>query len=173
MPRALWLLLGLQLRGWGRFLARNVATLKGALLAIVGLTLIVVWLVPLLLMPRGFGADPGPFLRYGPVGLLAYCIVTTQFSLGERAVYFSPAEVQFLFTGPFGRRQVLVYKVILTLLVALPTGLIMAIAVNIRDTWFPAKFTGMLLVFVLLQLGSMALAMLSESVGARLYNRGR
>ena len=107
MDRALWLLVGLQLRGWLRFLGQNLRTVRGALLALVGVGRV-----------RPLAAD-GPVradghrhrgvqvVRFGPGALLLYCVLNVVFSSHERAIYFSPAEVQFLFTGPFSRRQVL------------------------------------------------------------------
>src|SRR4051812_3664982 len=68
MNRALWLLIRLQLGGWFRYLGRNVRTLKGALLALVGLCVFVPWLGSLFLLPaRDTGAfDPESLRRTGP-----------------------------------------------------------------------------------------------------------
>jgi hypothetical protein len=174
MNRALWLLLGLQMRGWLRFLARRVRTLKGALLALVGLAVFVPWLLTLLLAPGSAGGiAPEAARRYGPAMLLAYCVLNVVFSSGERALYFSPAEVNFLFPGPFGRREVLAYKIALALLVGLPTTLLLALVVRVRDARFLASFVSYLLLYVFLQLFGMALGLLAAAVGARLYTRGR
>ena len=40
--------------------------------------------------------------RYGPLGLCVYCFLQVLLSAGDRAIYYSPAEVNFLFCGPFG-----------------------------------------------------------------------
>ena len=49
MNPALWLLIRLQFGGLVRYLARNVRTVKGALLALVGLLVIFTWLASLIL----------------------------------------------------------------------------------------------------------------------------
>src|SRR5437763_1939581 len=64
MPDALWLLLGLQLRGWLRYLGRSLRTVRGALLAVVGLTVFVSWLLMLLVRPSGGGIAPEDLRRY-------------------------------------------------------------------------------------------------------------
>ena len=43
--------------------------------------------------------------QVGPLMLFAYCLLTVLFASAEQGVSFTPAEVQFLFTGPFSRRQ--------------------------------------------------------------------
>ena len=52
MNAALWLLIGLQVRGWLRYLLRSLRTLKGALLALVGLAVFVPWLLASCPAPR-------------------------------------------------------------------------------------------------------------------------
>src|SRR5262249_43597258 len=91
----------------------------------------------------------------------------------DKALYFSPAEIQFLFSGPFTRRQVLAYKVGLTLLIGLPSSLILCAIIRIQGVWMPALVVGVLLVSMFLQLFSMALALLISALGASLYTRGR
>ena len=50
--------------------------------------------------------------RVGPLLLFAYCALTVLFASAEHGISFTPAEVQFLFSGPFSRRQVLAYKIV-------------------------------------------------------------
>jgi hypothetical protein len=173
---ALWLLIRLQLGGWFRYLGRNVRTLKGALLALVGLAVFISWVFSLLFLPgtRDAGAfEPATLRRTGPALLVLYCVLNVVFSSSEKAIYFSPAEINFLFSGPFSRRSLLVYKIVQTLLVGLPSAVIMTLVLRVRDTWFLASFLGLVLIFVFLQLFSIVLALLASSLGARLYSRGR
>lgn len=174
MNGALWLLIGLQLRGWLRYLLRSLRTVKGALLALVGATVFVPWVATILLTPRQPNGWLGGDLRdTGPALLLLYCFMNVVFSTGERSVYFPPAEVNFLFTGPFGRRQLLAYKIASTLVVSVPTALFMSLAFHIHSSWFAASFVAMLLIVLFMQLFSMAINLLAISVGATLYTRGR
>ncbi|HEY7312991.1 MAG TPA: putative ABC exporter domain-containing protein [Gemmataceae bacterium] len=174
MNRALWLLIGLQLRGWLRYLLRSLRTVKGALLALVGAAVFVPWVMTILFAqdrPRGwFGGD---LRETGPALLLLYCFMNVVFSTGERSIYFPPAEVNFLFTGPFTRRQLLAFKIASTLVVSVPTALFMSLAFHMHSSWFAASFVAMLLMVLFMQLFSMAINLLAISVGARLYTRGR
>src|SRR5207249_4705098 len=55
--------------------------------------------------------------RFGPFTLLFLCFLNLITSSAERAVIpFTPAEVNFLFAGPFRRRQLLGFKLVITLL---------------------------------------------------------
>jgi hypothetical protein len=174
MNAALWLLIGLQVRGWLRYLLRSLRTLKGALLALVGLAVFVPWLLALVLTPRPSDGMLGHDLRdAGPALLLLYCFMNVVFSTGERAIYFPPAEVNLLFPGPFGRRELLGYKIVSTLVISLPTALLMSLMLRAYSSWFTALFAGMLLIVLFMQLFSMTINLLAISVGARLYTRGR
>src|SRR5205823_5377766 len=75
--------------------------------------------------------------------------------------------------GPFGRRQLLGYKIVFTLLVSLPTALFMTFVLQMHARWALAAFVAMLLVVLFMQLFAMVINLLAVSVGARLYTRGR
>ncbi len=105
MNQALWLLLRLQLLGWLRYLGRSMKTVRGALLMLVGLAVFLPWILAVLHLPVGGGVDSTILRRYGPALLLLYCVANVLFSSNEREIYFTPAEVQMLFAGPFGRRK--------------------------------------------------------------------
>jgi hypothetical protein len=177
--RALWMLLGFQLRGWARYLARSLRTVKGAILAVVGILVLGSWLLAVVVSSLGMGGsasagmDPDMVRRYGPVMLLVYCALNVFNASTERGIYFTPGEVNFLFPGPFGRRQLLAYKVASTLIVSTLTALMMALIIRIRGSWFPAAYLGMVLILAFMQLFTMALALVVSTLGASLYSRAR
>jgi hypothetical protein len=174
MNDALWLLIGLQVRGWLRYLLRSLRTVKGAVLGLVGATVFFFWMLAILFAPRQSGGWAADDLRgYGPALLLLYCFMNVVFSTGERAIYFPPAEVIFLFPGPFSRRQLLAYKIASTLVVSLPTALFLTLALRVQASWLPASFTAMLLIVLFMQLFSLTINLIAVGVGARLYTRGR
>jgi hypothetical protein len=174
MNSALWLLIRLQLGGWLRYLLRSLRTIKGAVLALVGFAVFVPWLAAIAFAPRQSNGWLGHDLREaGPALLIFYCFMNVVLSSGERAIYFPPAEVNFLFPGPFGRRELLGYKIVSTLIVSLPTALFMSLALRSYSTWFAASFAGMLLIVLFMQLFGMTINLLAISVGASLYTRGR
>ena len=155
-----------------RYLLRALP-LRGALLVLVGLGVFFPWLLAVLHNPVQGGFAAGRLIHYGPAALLLYCVINLVFSSQERAIYFTPAEVQMLFAGPFGRREVLGYKIVLTLLVSLPATLFISAVVRVRQGWAPAVLTGLFLIAVFMQMFSMVLALLASAVGAHLFSRGR
>lgn len=173
MGGALWLLIGLHAKGWLRFLLRSLRTLKGALLAIVGMLVFLPWLMARLLSAPADGMPHETLLLYGPAFLLIYCLGNVLFSSGERAIYFNPAEVNFLFSGPFGRRQLLGYKIVYSLMVGLPTTLLMALFLHIHAGWFAAAYVGLLEMFVFMQLFAMCVNLIATTLGTQLYTRAR
>jgi hypothetical protein len=171
--RALWFLLGLQLRGWLRFGTRSLKSVKGALLALVGLGVFALWLVSLFLTEGTPAYTREKILEYGPVGLLLYCLLNVVSTSGERAVYFSPGEVNFLFPAPFGRRELLAYKLVLSFIFSLPTTLFMTFVFQIYAHSFTAAFLGLLLTFQFMQLFVIVVNLAASGVGARLFTFGR
>ena len=100
MSRSLCFLLALQVRGWMRNLGRGLRTVKGALVALFGVGFLALWLLSVALTPTS-SIIPEELRRYGPAFFLLYCLLTVILSRGERALYFSPGEVNFL----FGRQE--------------------------------------------------------------------
>src|SRR4029077_2707144 len=90
---------------------RGAKTPRGAIFLIVGVVVFVMWLVPSVMQavyaPR---STPEQVLTYFPLAMLAFCAMSLITTAGERAISFTPAEVDFLFPGPFSRRQLLGYK---------------------------------------------------------------
>ena len=172
MNRALWLLLGLQLRGWLRSLTRRLGTLRGAVMALVGLGAFLTWLVSVFLVKRDPSYTREEILQYGPALLLVYCLFNVLSNSGERGVYFSPGEVNFLFPAPFGRRELLAYKVTISFLFTLPSALFMALVFQIYAHSFVAAFVAVVLVLQFMQLFVMAVNLAASAVEARLFSAG-
>ncbi len=59
-----------------------------------------------------WAGTPTRFRDVIPPVMLLYVVLTIVTSLGERAIYFSPSDVDFLFPAPFSRRQLLLYKIL-------------------------------------------------------------
>jgi hypothetical protein len=171
--RALWLLLGLRLRGWLRRLRRALSTVRGALLAAFGFLLFVAWLLPSLLVPSPEPTHLEEVRRFGPLALVAFCLLNLIFSTGERAISFTPAEVNLLFPAPFSRRHLLLYKIAGTLGVSLLTALFLTLFGRQHTASFLSGLVGLTLTIFFLQLFSMTLALVGSAVGAQAYNRRR
>ncbi len=93
MTAALWLLIGLQLRGWLRYVGRNLKSVRGVLFALFGVVLLAGPVVFVLTVSSDSARpDPNVLRLYGPAYLVGYCILMVVGSGAERAVYFSPSE---------------------------------------------------------------------------------
>ena len=165
MNRALWLLLGLQMRGWLRSLTRRLATVRGAVLALVGLGAFLLWLSSVFLIKRSPSYTHDQILEYGPAALLSYCLFNALSNPGERGVYFSPGEVNFLFAAPFGRRELLAYKIAIGFVFTLPSALFMTLVLQIYAQSFLAAFIGVLLVLQFMQTFAMAVNLAASRRG--------
>lgn len=175
MHTALWLLMGLQLRGWVRFLRRSLGTLKGAVLVLLGGVVFAPWLLTLVVAtPVQSRADPAEVLRFGPPALLGLTLLSAVFAFTQqRAISFSPAEVNLLFPGPFTRRQLLAYKITISLGMNLLATPIVALTVRYHAHHFLAAYVGLVLALMFQQFFATALALLASAVGASVYNRSR
>jgi hypothetical protein len=180
---ALWLLIGLRFRGWLRRLAKNVHTAKGALTALVGVLFLLPcclsWIVSLWVLPAP-EAGSGRLeqvQRFGPFGLLGFCLLTLVSSSGERAaIPFTPEEVTFLFAGPFSRRQLLAYKLMVNFLSVLVLSAFLLFTMGflrVPSVPLAAQYVGLVLTLVFTQLLAIALGFVAATIGVSVYNRGR
>jgi putative ABC exporter len=107
-----------------------------------------------------------------PFLLLAACLVTIATTSGP-AIYFSPAEVNFLFAGPFSRRSLLLYKFFSFAIGAAISGLIVAALLPHYAGGRVAAFTGAFLSLIFIQLFSASIGLVGQIVAERAYTRLR
>jgi hypothetical protein len=172
VDRALWLLLALRFHGWLRRFGRSMRSVKGVLLTLVGLLFLVPWLVSTFMPQPGGAAAQFELVhhlesvrRFGPMVIFTYCLLSLFLSTGERAIYFSPAEVNFLFPAPFSRRQLLGYKIVTSLGLTVISALFMTAFLNRHAAWPVAAYVGLVLALMFLQLFSMMVALVSSTLG--------
>ena len=120
--------------------------------------------------PRG---DPSAVTIYLPTVLLTFCIANLIGAAGERAIAFTPAETDFLFPGPFTRRELLLYKIFKGIGAA-------AISAAVFGTFFwsyapgwIASYMACFLSLVFMQLLSIAIMLMALNVTERVLNRVR
>lgn len=174
MPHALQLLLKLQARAVLRRAVRGAGNWRGALLLAFGAGLILLFMLPSVFwgvaMPR---TDPQAVRTMVPLGMLAIAISSLVMGGGERAIAFTPAEVEFLFPGPFTRRQILIYRIVKTLAGTLITALIFSLVFLRHAASWPACFLGAVSALAFIQLLSMAIVLVGQTVSERTYTLGR
>jgi ABC-2 type transport system permease protein len=177
MSRSLWFLVFLGVRARYRRILRGLATVKGFLLMLLGLAFIALIIIGpwasryLPSYPRGPASEP--LQRYGPAGLLAFASLFLFASTKHRGVYFSPAEVDFLFQAPLSRRELIAYRLATNLVhTAFSSLFVGAMLFNyLRSYWQTAA--GLFLTFAFLNLLQTAASLLAGTLEERVVARGR
>jgi hypothetical protein len=147
---------------------------RGVLYFLVGLSVAVVWLGPRIFWGiKHPMTDPTQMREMFPLGLLGVCVLTLLTNGGGRAFYFSPAEVDFLFPGPFERRHVLLYKIAKSASAALLGSLVFSCFMLSRVYHWFAGYVAIVLAMIFLQLFSMCLVLVGQTVAERAFTRGR
>jgi hypothetical protein len=153
---------------------RRMRTPKGALFVVIGLIVFVLWLIPLtvsvVVAPR---SDPHVVRLFAPLVMLLMCMVTLLGGGGDRSISFTPGEVNFLFPGPFTRRQLLLYKLSRTLNGGVISGLFLSLILNQHATYWVTAIAAAMLTMIFVQLVTLAATMLSQSAAARAYSMSR
>ncbi len=179
MPRALLLLLRLRLNSWFRRLNLTMKTTRGAVLTIVSAIVVAGWFASMLVGLLATGQhDPDSTVvsnveRFAPFALMAYCLLIVVTTSGGPAMLFSQAEVQFLFSGPFTRRQVLAYKLTNQILLTLPISLFMCFGARAVSGGLLQSWTGVALILIFLQLFGIAVNFIASVLGQWAYSRTR
>ena len=83
----------------------------------------------------------------------------------DRGIYFTPAEVNFLFPAPLGRRSLLIFKIASSVIIGVPSCLILSVITYGYSRSFLNAFLGMLLIVMFMQMFGMALNLVAVTVG--------
>lgn len=86
---------------------------------------------------------------------------------------FTPAEVDFLFPGPFTRRQLLAYKIGKSLVGLLFSSFLMSVVFLRHASSWPFAWVGLFLGMFFMQLFSMAITLIAQAAGERAYTNTR
>ncbi|MBN2309604.1 MAG: hypothetical protein JXR94_11565 [Candidatus Hydrogenedentes bacterium] len=174
MHPALWVLFRLRLRGLGRRVLRGVKSPKGAISFALGLGVFCMWLAPSLLMASSAKASDLERLHtVYPMIVFGLTAVTLLTSAGERAIYFNPAEVAFLFAGPFSRRQLLVFKQLISVMGVLFSAVIFAVIMaRFGAVWY-AAYVGVFLTLLFVHFLTTAVMLVGQMFAERAYTRLR
>jgi hypothetical protein len=160
------------LGGWRR-LKRTLSSPKGILLALFALGFFAFLLVPRLLAgppPPNVADAIKPFVTWfvHPVALLVLFVATVIGGGFKSPLAFSMPEVELLFPGPFSRRQLLVYK--LTISVAGSMGIALLVPLfsgTHLPLWSPALFVGLWLTVTFEQWAAMLVILILAGLSAR------
>ncbi len=187
MHPALFLLLRLRRRAFVRRTLSGLKTVRGALLLLAMAGLLFAFLLPQLLAPMLTALSPEaaranrqmvetalPIIRtLGPLLLLMFALFSVATSWGEAAIYFSPSEVDFLFSAPFTRRELLYFKLLKSIQNALLAGSFFAVVGARYTPSFLATWLGSVLLLLFINSFTLAGNLLSQAVSVRAYTRTR
>jgi hypothetical protein len=176
MPVSLLNLIVLQFRGFVRRTLRGATSPRRAVFLLIGLTVILLWLMPPLLTRFAISHEARfdrrvslrGFRETAPVALLGICLVTTLSSAGDKAVAFTAGEVDMLFPGPYSRRQLLAFKLLKSGLAALFTGLLFSVLLLPYISSWLNGYIGIVLTLLFIQWFCTAGVLLGQALGQRL-----
>jgi hypothetical protein len=174
---ALLILTKLRIRASLRRMLRGLKRPRGVLLFAFWLLLMCVGIIPSIVAVAS-GLLDQVHLRTAateiiPLGLMGLSILIVLRSSGESAILFSPSEIDFLFSGPFSRRELLVFKLSTSNLMVFVASLIFSPGfVTVDGLWF-AFYIGTVLTLVFLQLLGMSVAFIAQIVAEHIYTRTR
>src|SRR5262245_1771673 len=174
MHPALFKLMRLQARSTFRRMWRGLKTPAGAIFTALGLLMCFMWLGPGVVASFITGrADPASVRRTAPIALVAFCLLSLRGSATGAGIYFTPSEVDFLFSGPFRRRELLLYKLLKATVSLAIVALFLSIGLLKFVTLWVAGYVGCYLSLMFITLFSMAMALLAQSINERAYTRLR
>ncbi len=174
MPAALWTLLYLNARATFRRMGRQARSARGVAFLVLGVALVATWVLRMAYLGGPPGTSNSASLRaIAPVAILGFCVMNLFASVGDRAVTFSPPEVDFLFPGPFTRRQLLAYKLIKTGLGGALSALVFSRLLIRHGGSYLSGVIGIWLTFQFIQMVAMVVALLQAAIGERVYTAGR
>ncbi|WP_282181983.1 putative ABC exporter domain-containing protein [Aliiroseovarius marinus] len=177
MDQALFRLLVMRLRGGFRQRLIQLTSLRGLLffLAFVG----IIWL---LFVTNSSSSDMGSLSdaaldrqalsaqisTFMPISMLAMSLLTVALTTGP-TFHFSPAEINFLFTGPFRRRDLIIYKFGAYVAGATLSSALIAVFAQGQTGSALTAFFASLLTITFVQLNSAVIVMTSQTLeGSRL-----
>jgi hypothetical protein len=174
VDRSLWLLMKLRLfallRRWKKSLSRP----KGIVLAVMTALIFAPWVFSVVLTSQiGFQPPLEQIRRFAPLGIFLFTIWSLMFSAGEQSLYYSPAEVTFLFAGPYRKRQLLGYKLLTTVLLCLFSAAFFAMASKTIAPRMISAFVGSFVLMLFLQTMQMVVGLAGSTLGALAWNRRR
>ncbi|HWE03223.1 MAG TPA: putative ABC exporter domain-containing protein [Tepidisphaeraceae bacterium] len=169
---ALYKLIGLQFGAAGRRMIRGARSPGRVLVFLLGGVICILWLFSTLLTLR-HRSDPNWIRAIMPLALLGICFMTAITSAGDKAIAFTPGEVDQLFPGPFTRRELLGYKLIKSTLAAVLTALVLSVAMFRHARWWPACFFGVFMSLLFVQWFSIALLLGGQAIGTSAHTRIR
>jgi hypothetical protein len=100
-------------------------------------------------------------------------VISVTTSAGERAIYFSPSEIDFLFAAPFSRRQLLAYKLVGSFVQTTFSAVIFSVVMMRNVSSWGTAFVGAWLTLAFVQFATMAVLLAGQTVAEAAVTRLR
>jgi len=171
---ALRLLWRLQLKAGWRKITRSARTGRGILRLVAKLALLAATFGPLIVFSV-LREPPDPVTARSLLepGILLFTLLIVIGNGPNSGVFFTPPEVDFLFPGPFQRRELILYRIGHQVHAALFGALFLSIAPAAFVPHWAFAFFGIALVLQFIQLLSTVLSLTMSLVGQTAYTRAR
>lgn len=176
MHPALWKLMRMRVAGVLRRFYRSLNTVQGFAFLLLGIGMLGLWLAPVLLFPIVdhplFRITPEMIESLVPPAVLGACLLTV--ILGEdKALRFGAAEMDFLFTAPLTRLDLMVYKLVENTFGAALAGLFFFVWLVPHVPNAFAAFWGCFQALLFVQLFQIAFVLLGQTVTAQIQTLNR
>jgi hypothetical protein len=171
---ALRLLWRLQFKaGWRKF-TRSARTGKGILRLILTIGVFALMFGPMIVFSI-YREEPDPAAARALIepGILLFTILILIGSGSNSGIFFTPAEVDFLFSGPFHRRELILYRLGHQAQASLLGAVFLSVAPAAFVPHWIFGFLGIALVLQFIQLLSVVLSLSMSIVGQTVYTRAR
>ncbi len=156
---------------------RSLKTLRGVMYFLVGLIVFILWIGPSILMAftdtksREIAA---PYISaFLPFLLLVFCLLALASAIKSKAIYFTAGEIEFLFPGPFKRRDLVIYKIITSVMNIIFVALFMSCFFMRFTNLYIACYLGIFFILLFLHFFSMIVAFISLIVSKHAYTLPR
>lgn len=187
MHPALHLLIKLRRQAQRRRMLNSLKTMRGALLVIVSGLFFSCMVLPNLILPLTAAFTPeGAKMQHemietarpiienvGPPALALFALLSIFTSLADVAIYFPPAEVDFLFAAPFSRRELLIYKLRQSIRNAIFGGTVFMLAGARFAPSLLGAWLGFVLALLFLNALTLTATLLGQLITERAYTQSR
>jgi len=166
---ALFKLMRLQLKGWVRRQFTG-GSLRRTIFGLLATVMFVLWFIGAAIgaaavPPRA----PEQVLAILPFYLTGFALLPLITGNDDRAIAFSPAEIDFLFAGPFGRRDLVLFKLSKLILSSLVAGVFFTLFLHRFSASMAACVLGAGLSLTFINLLATIVALIRETMEQRAY----
>ncbi len=169
MRSALFKLMRLQFRGWLRRQFTGGST-RRLVFGVLGTIMFLLWISGVVIGTAIQKSRPAEdILATLPLYLTAFALLPIVLGSDDRAIAFSPAEIDFLFPGPFTRRELVLYKMFKLLLSSVAGGIFFGFVLRRLAASLPVSIAGAILTMAFVNTFTTFVALVRDTVQERFY----